>query len=73
MWIRKLYRTGNSIYVSVPRDIVRAWAPYHVQHVKILWDGATLRITPMRMDELLEHPAQEEEGLPADALSHAKP
>ncbi len=73
MWIRKLYRTGNSIYVGIPVDIVRNWAPYHVRHVKILYDGRTLHITPMPTDELLEHPAQEEEGLPANALSHAKP
>lgn len=73
MWIRKLYRTGNSVMVTIPRDVLRVWDARHVQHVELFFTAPRLIIVPLPLDELMRRPRQEEEDLPADALPDAQP
>lgn len=72
MWIRKLYRTGNSVMVTIPRDVMRVWEARYVRNVQIIYDPPRLILTPLTMDELMRRPAQEDEELPADAIPDAE-
>ena len=63
MWIRKLHRMGTSVVLTVPRDVMRVWERGHVGHVLVTYEGADLRVHPLTTEELMHHPAPEEEVL----------
>jgi len=64
MWIRKIFRRGDSVMVTIPRDVRRAGAWVMAGYVEIEYQPPLLLIRPMRADELMHHTRSEEEGLP---------
>lgn len=73
MWIRKLYHTGNSVMVTIPRDVMRSWEAAHVRHVELFYDPPRLIIIPLTLDDLMRRRRTEEEDLPQDAIPDPRP
>jgi virulence-associated protein VagC len=64
-WIRRIYRRGDSMAVTIPRDVRRVQPWPRCQHVEIFWQPPNLVIRPLALDELLTRPRfEDEEDLP---------
>jgi len=73
MWIRKLYHLGDSVAVTIPRDVMRAWDQRGARYVEILYRAPSLIVTPLSIEDLAYHPRSEEEDVPAPDPAHPKP
>ncbi len=63
MWIRKIRREGTEALVTIPRDVMRAWDRRHIRHVVWELHDDHLTVRPLPYEELIAHPAGEEETL----------
>ncbi len=61
--MRKIYRRGDSVMVTIPKPVrnLAAWA--HVGHVTIEWIPPNLVIRPLSVEELMNRPRAEGEVL----------
>lgn len=73
MWIRKIYRLGDSWAVTVPMPVTKTHAWAQASHVEIFYNPPNLVIKPLQMSELMRRPRQEGETLEDDEITHPKP
>ncbi len=73
MWIRKLYRLGDSVAVTIPRDVMRMWDQRGARYVELLFQAPSLIVTPLSMEDLVHHPRSEEEDVHAPDPAHPQP
>lgn len=59
-----MFRRGDSVMVTVPRDVRRTEPWRTASYVAIELLGGQLTIRPLLSHEFANHPRSEEEGLP---------
>lgn len=64
LWIRKLHRMGTSVVLTIPVKIMDGWTRAGVRYVTVDPHDGGLLIHPLTTEDLMYHPAPEEEEEP---------